>query len=215
MVERSEWPTEQRRAELRERGIVPYSPLSTACVIAGAFFTALGATWLSPSQGMLSRLRLIMEGESVLAQGEECLSLLMRMVVLPVVLAALAGIGWGLFQTRMMFRVAEILPELSRLTPHVGGTHARRWLIGALAVGLAALLSLGLVLVAGPLVAASLVGQASPRGLLEVLERVEHDAWTVIALLAVVAIAAWLASRLSFALRYRMTRQEVQQENRE
>ncbi len=213
MTERTEWPTAGKIRELRDRGIVHYSPGATACVVAaGLCFFARAAS--DDVGGAVERYRAALALDEVTRGWWVMLETFGSLALGGMVVVALVACGAIALQTRAFLSLGllglrlERLWDLSALTP---GAFLRR-VLGALGV-----------VVLGAVVAAlvfSLFSRDMAALLNDGVSSLEQKprAWldtslpVLGGLLVLIAVPVWGVSRVRFLLRYRMTRAEVLRE---
>ena len=209
MSERTEWPSPEKLAQLRESGEACSSPISTRCASSAAGLAALALT-LAREQQELSKL---LHKFQTLAGPEifqPLLGVALRLLIIPSVCAFIAGLACSLFQTR--FLVAPI-----RLAPRLMRNSAYRTLTKAMAWQAFVYLIVVIATIFGATVIYWLVGfdllNCFNQPLNEIAQRLSM-LWrsmlnSLIILAVVLSILAAFLANLLFRRRHRMTRAEM------
>lgn len=218
-MDRTEWPTRQHLAQLRQDGQVAYSRLSVRAVAV----LAMGVCWWAMQgriQALRSQFELALRGtaaqsaQALYHQLREVLALAWPLALIPVLAVLGVSLLSGLLQTGFMFRSANLYVNPGRLWSRGTDWFTRlRWrILGALLGGLA-VLAVGVSFLwyyAGAIMGLVSLGRSDlERGLANLLA---VGAALGVPLLAVVAVSAWLIDRFCFSWTHRMTRREVQAE---
>lgn len=211
--DRTEWPNESRLEELREAGIVPYSRLSTHCVL---ILAVLWGVWIVGEDIDLLLNALVKNAQSAVTlqvPGEEVREALLRIIALPSLCAIAVSCIWGLFQTKFLFRWRRLGFDLGRLNRFSGiiPEKVMLQLAGALIVPLLALGAAGFfvrILIRDLFSLFSRTPAAVPEQIGQLLINL---AAPVGAFLGLVALLALLAERLRFGNCHRMTRRELEE----
>ncbi|MBX7137407.1 MAG: EscU/YscU/HrcU family type III secretion system export apparatus switch protein [Oligoflexia bacterium] len=217
MSERTEWPTAAKLGELRERGLVPVSRLALwsgaliGCVIA---VFVLGSTWNFPQRWLEIGAATQADSPNLMAELAAHQGEIVKLLCLPALGAALLVILAGVVQTRFLFRPATLAPQGERLWNPAAASFAR-----PIARPLSAVLWLVLGIFCGFLLFSSqsalllgLLNQSVAPGIARLTDMLKSYALIAAAAALAGAILGWIAARLIFMLRHRMTRREVQSE---
>jgi flagellar biosynthetic protein FlhB len=227
-TERSEDPTPKRLEEAIRRGdVVKSAEVNTWFMIAGgalvlmAFAGPAAANLQASLRGLLIHAgRLPADGPALLglmhALGRDVLGAL----AVPLVLLAVAALGGGAIQHRIVMSIEPIRPQLSRISPVSGfGRLFSKQALANFAKGVAKL-----VLVGGAIVAllwpqrqrlAGLVGIDTAALLPFTTALVLQMLGTVVAILAVVAAADYLFQYRQWYERQKMSLREMKEEFRQ
>ena len=203
-MEKTELPTKADLEELREKGIVPYGSFVTLGAMAIAVIVSLSlmqSTWVEFLAGVTSLDSLAQTDPT----AQTARRLLIRLIVVPAVASLVAGLGIGLFQTRFLFRPANLSWELARRDGSDQQGSLLRLLVSAIA-GIFIVLAwfficyrlagfVGVLLNNGPSYP-SAWALSMFRSLLPVL----------VLILSLITFAAWLGSRAIFTQRHKVPR---------
>lgn len=221
-MDKTEWPTEGRLADLRDKGIFSYSDLTTASA-------ALAALLLSIYMLRESFLKLWLGFRSVIQNSRDSIDFkalselgwpLLELTIIPLLSALVVSLLVGLFQTKFFVRPARVAFDLSRLKPfgeRVQDKHHSPFLgfVRELGINMTALCIGALIFLA---LARDFAAFLNPNvkfiisTLGSVLEQLLAIACGV---LIVSALVMWTINRLIFLLAHRMTKQEIESEARE
>jgi len=114
--DRTEFPTESRLAELRSRGEVPWSRLSTLAVRSVVLLLILGGGGSSLG-ALIAELSAAGAADDPAAVVRLALREGGMLVLIPTAALLVTSLVWLLFQTRFLFLPARLSPSLSRLAP--------------------------------------------------------------------------------------------------
>ena len=209
MSERSEWPSTEKLAQLREQGHASSSPISTRSASCAAALAALMLT-LTREGHNFNDLADKMFSQPAPQILELLLSATMQILVVPAIAALVAAVACTLFQTRFLYAPVRLIPRLIRNMAYHSPIAAFSWNV---LVYFATLLSIALsCLVIGWSVGYDLLNSfnqplndATLR--LTQIWRTALDA-TILITLILGVIAAFVANLL-FRRRHRMTRAEL------
>lgn len=210
MEDRTEWPTPERIAELREQGIVSYSSRSSACIAAAVLAVAALA---APSICDLVRDLLLTPVDPFPFSRllEKVRVQLLTWIIAPACAVTAVVAIWGLLQTRFLFRLGLVSIDFSRLLPAVSRA------LPTFIERLAGLIMATLVSIVSAYVLLKIVGIQ----LFKILHDIRREALreaisTPFRLLPVVILISILAAlifflyeKMRFAMRNRMSRKEV------
>lgn len=211
------WPSSRKRERLRAAGILPFSPFAVAALV---MIALLGAGFLFPREWESCLADWHAAFAAAASRDDALRSALFAaerlrgwLICLAATVFFSAALG-VLLQTGFFFDFGISAPRMARLNPFRGGAAGgilrRTWFaavgwIACLAVSFGAL-RFCLPVVVGILQGDRAAAAQSARRLLETATP------AAIAVLGIAAAAGWAWSRVSFAMRHRMTQQEINQE---
>ena len=118
-MDKTEWPTEKRIAQLRESGELPYSTFGSRCMTASVVLLLLGifaAEWGSDLQSILLSSLSTSDPRPV----TYAFVLLSKLGTILLILGGAIAVGivfLGLLQNRFFFRLSQLSPQFERLNP--------------------------------------------------------------------------------------------------
>ena len=213
LADRTEWPTEARLEKLREEGRVPYSKAATALVASGVVLLII-LWWLKRWDSFLVSYAALFGRQSApLAEFAKLAGSWFEPLILANVAIIAVVLLIGLMQTKFLFRLGLVGFDLSKLR-----LRERKHPIAGVLVSLFWWL-------AGGIGAGALFYFFLPR-LIAIFEQMPATAWRlfregvtlflpgVAVFFLCLALVVWLCGRFLFLVSNRMTRQEVEQEDR-
>lgn len=229
MAEKTEAPTPRRRAKLRREGQIARGPdlapaLSLLAVI--LMLGSYGVTLVTQLARFMERSfqdGLMIQDWSALAvhQGALGLMLMLARLIAPLMLVALTvGLAVSLVQTRFLFTLHVLKPDLSKLNPIQGlkARFSRRGLV-ELVKSLAKMLVIGFVVyrtLAGNAYALATMAGMELEAAVRVLGGVASAmALRVAILLTLLAGLDYIYQRWQFERDVRMTKEEVKEERKQ
>ena len=218
-MEKTEFPTRSRQEELKEQGIAPCSRFAAACLSAAGVLIWLGLDH-KRCGAFVSSARRVMEEPSAAWDAAPTLEFAQAawaLFVIPAAIVACISMMAALFQTRFLFRLANCAFSPNRvfcLRPLIKGALLKGVLISFFWAGLGALLAGALVRRIAPVLLSALnFDQSLFVGLAQ--RTIEAGLPVIAPLLIFMGLVAWSLVRLRFLFAYRMSKQEIEAEERE
>jgi flagellar biosynthetic protein FlhB len=223
--DKTEDPTQKRLDEALERGdVVKSQELNTWFVIAAAtllmstFSGSISGAVMIPLRNLIENSWMIhTDGPALLALGRGLAFAVVSAIGIPILMLMLAAVGSNLIQHRLVWSTQPLMPEFSKISPLAGFKRLfSKQAAANFAKGLFKLVLLGTVMtmILWPerLRLESMV-HLDPSVLLSIsFSMVEHLMGSVVALLALVAIADYAFQYRQWYERHKMSVQEVKEE---
>jgi flagellar biosynthesis protein FlhB len=223
--DKTEDPTQKRLNDAHERGDVAKSQeINTWFVIAGGtlvlstFSGSVGGGILTPMRNLIANSWMVqVDGPGLLGLTQHLESALFAALGVPFLMLALAAIAGNLVQHRLVWSGESLKPKFSKLSPMAGAKRIfGKQAVANFAKGLFKLIALGVVMtvVLWPerhrLEAMVRFDPAAVLGV--TISLILHLMGTVVAVLAIVAIADYLFQYRQWFERQKMSLQEIKEE---
>ncbi|NMC61690.1 MAG: EscU/YscU/HrcU family type III secretion system export apparatus switch protein [SAR324 cluster bacterium] len=218
-MDRTEPPTSSHIEELREQGIVPYSSFAARC--ASALIVIFSVLALKDHfkvlLGSFQSIASVRDLNMIIGEGvQNGLSHeLLVLLLVPAIAAITGALLAGLFQTRFVFRLSQISPNMSRLNPFAirgilnilkecGFRFLLVFLSGVFATFLFRIMVTDILM---------LINKDPGEVIYSMWKLFEATLPIFILVIAFSGFLSWLLARNSFFQAHRMTREEVLKEN--
>ena len=223
--EKTEDPTQKRLDEALERGdVVKSQEINTWFVIAGGtlvmstFSSSIGGGMLVPLRNLLANAWMIRtDGPGLLALASSLEYAVVAAIGIPLLMLALAAIAGNMMQHRLVWSGEQLKPRLSKISPGAGFKRIfGKQAAVNFAKGLFKLTALGAVMAAilwPERHRLEAMVRFDPQALLGVTTSMSlHLMGSVVAMLAIVAVADYLFQYRTWYERQKMSLQEIKEE---
>lgn len=211
--DKTELPTAERIQELREKGVVSYSALSTALVVLlvllGLYFQDLAIA--AKFQAVIIQTQSVADLSKIFTVLQEICS---GYLLAPALATLIAILLWGLVQSKFLFKMGLVSIDLSRLMPRC--TFAITAILSALSKGIftffVALACTALIWSSFAVMILEMLHVHPEQAIVVFFEGIKHKLPLAVITIGFLILALFLVEKLRFALANRMTRKEVQAE---